>query len=504
MNKTFVSGIFEKFYILMGTMFVLLPVSPMNAPYSLRDSGVFLYIGWRILKGELPYLHVWDHKPPMVFFLNSLGLSISNNSTWGVWIIQLLSLFFAAYLGYNLLKRLFGVFSAVISTFIWLLALFFILRGGNLTTEYTLPIQFAALWIFWLTMKKKNGHLNYFLIGILGGVSFLFKQTSIGLWFAISIFLLVFGIKKHIVINNITNIILMLFGGLFFFSLVSVYFIINNGFLEFLDAAFLFNILYSSSGRFNLLDRLMNFVLGFDHLTISTIFQYAMLGLVLFIFRSKLKRLDEKTSSLLNVALISIPIELIFINLPGFTYPHYFITILPVLALFVAVLFYFFEHWISESKVFGNSKLLAVVLILGFTSLGTIKGYMMLTQDMRERINEPVIQYVIDNSEPDDSILLWGAETMVNFFSQRKSPTRYVYQLPLYTTGYTSEERILEFLDDIIENQPRLIIDTKSEQMPIFQFPIATEQIDNKINFISSSYSIIDEIDGWQIYQISQ
>ena len=123
---------------------------------------------------------------------------------------------------------------------------------------------------------------------------------------------------------------------------------------------------------------------------------------------------------------------------------------------------------------------------------------------MRERINEPVIQYVIDNSEPDDSILLWGAETMVNFFSQRKSPTRYVYQLPLYTTGYTSEERILEFLDDIIENQPRLIIDTKSEQMPIFQFPIATEQIDNKINFISSSYSIIDEIDGWQIYQISQ
>jgi len=504
MKKSFVYGILEKIYILMGTFFVLLPVSPLNAPYSLRDSGVFLYVGWRILEGELPYLHVWDHKPPMVFFLNSLGLSLSNNSTWGVWIIQFLSLLLAVYLGHILLKRLFGVFSAVISTFIWLLALFFILRGGNLTTEYTLPFQFAALWIFWLTMKKKNAHWHYFLIGVLGGVSFLFKQTSIGLWIAIGFFLLVVGIKKKIIINEIFNIIIILSGSLFFFSLVSAYFLINNGFIEFLDAAFYYNFYYSSSGRFNLLDRLINFVHGFDHLTVSTIFQYAMLGLVLFILRSKLKHIHEKTSSLLTVALISIPIELIFINLPGFTYPHYFIPLLPVLALFVALLFYFVEHWISECNVFGYSKLLAVVLILGYTSLGTIKGYVMITQDMRERINEPVIQYVIDNSEPDDSILLWGAETMVNFFTQRKSPTRYVYQIPLYTTGYTSEERILEFLDDIINNQPRLIIDTNSEEMPIFQFPIATEQIENKINFISSSYSLTDEIDGWQIYQISQ
>ena len=503
MKKTYICGVLEKVYIFLGTLVVLLPVSPMNAPYSLRDSGVFLFVGWRMLEGELPYVNVWDHKPPLVFFINALGQLLSKTSTWGVWIIEFLFLFVAALIGYKLLKRIFGVFSAIIGTFIWLLALFFILYGGNLTTEYALPFQFAALWIFWSTINKKKASWHYFLIGVFGGVAFLFKQTSIGLWIAISVYLLVIGIKKPDLIRNIVRVVFIGLGSLVACGLVSIYFLLNQGFLEFLDAAFLYNFYYSSSGSLNLLDRLINFILGFDNLTVSTIFQYSMLGLIIFALMSKRKTMDERTSSLLTVALISIPVELIFINLPGFTYTHYFITILPALSLFVGLLFYVIEHWISSHKAFGFSKLLAGFLILAGISLGSIKGYVMTTQQLRDRINEPVIQYVIDNSEPDDSILLWGAETMVNFFAQRRSPTRYVYQFPLYNTGYTSEERIIEFLDDIIENQPNLIIDTKSEVMPIFTFPLTSSQIENKIDRIKSIYYIVDEIDSWEIYRKS-
>lgn len=68
--------IFEKALILVGVLLVLVPINPINMPLTHRDSGVFLYTGWRILNGEIPYLHVWDHKPPVIFILNALGLFI--------------------------------------------------------------------------------------------------------------------------------------------------------------------------------------------------------------------------------------------------------------------------------------------------------------------------------------------------------------------------------------------------------------------------------------------
>ncbi len=50
-----------------------------------RDSGAFLYIGQRILKGDIPYRDIWDHKPPCIFFINALGLFIGRGAIWGVW-----------------------------------------------------------------------------------------------------------------------------------------------------------------------------------------------------------------------------------------------------------------------------------------------------------------------------------------------------------------------------------------------------------------------------------
>lgn len=502
MIKTFISGLLEKVYIFLGTLVVLLPVSPLNAPYSLRDSGVFLYTGWRILSGELPYTHVWDHKPPMIFFLNALGLSISPHSKWGVWLLEFVFLFLAAYIGFKLCKQAFGVFAASISTFIWLFALFSILSGGNLTTEYTLLFQFASLFLFWLANSKDKTGYHYLSIGLLGGFTFFFKQTAIGLWIAIGIFLLIDGINKHKIKSNCIKLSLIGLGVLVVSCLLSLYFILNQGFFEFIDAAFYYNFFYSS-GTVNLFDRMMNFIIGLDNLTVSTIYQLSIIGIIVFLFKSKRKGLDYRTSSLLLVALINIPIEFLLINLPGFTYPHYFMTMLPGLFIFVGFLLYTIEEWISDYGLLNQSKLIAIILILAAFSLGSIKAYLMTAQKLNEGINEGAIQYLIENTEPDEPVLLWGAETMVNFFSQRKSPTRFVYQIPLFTTGYTSEEIIIDFLDEIIENQPIIIIDTKAEGMVFFQFPITTTEIENKIDYIKSIYVITDKINDWEVYQLS-
>ena len=67
----------------------LLPAVPSLHPVPYRDSGVFLYVGQRILDGDMPYRDIWDHKPPGIHLVNAIGLAVAGGSMWGVWTIRL-------------------------------------------------------------------------------------------------------------------------------------------------------------------------------------------------------------------------------------------------------------------------------------------------------------------------------------------------------------------------------------------------------------------------------
>jgi len=56
--------IFLSMLVIVGLLFFL--ESPaLGLPWT--DSSVFLYIGQRIIKGDVPYLDVWDHNPPLIY-----------------------------------------------------------------------------------------------------------------------------------------------------------------------------------------------------------------------------------------------------------------------------------------------------------------------------------------------------------------------------------------------------------------------------------------------------
>ncbi len=85
-------------YVAMGLLVavVLVQYAPACAKVPGRDAGVFLYIGDRILNGGIPYLDVWDHKPPVIYFINAFGLLVGGGSVWGVWLLEFVALYSAA------------------------------------------------------------------------------------------------------------------------------------------------------------------------------------------------------------------------------------------------------------------------------------------------------------------------------------------------------------------------------------------------------------------------
>src|SRR5678809_253 len=95
----------------IGTIIALFPSNPANMTLPSRDSGVFLYVGWRLLSGDIPYREVWDHKPPLIYFVDALGLTLTPHSLWGVWFLQFIFIFFTLFFIYKLLDQNFGIFA---------------------------------------------------------------------------------------------------------------------------------------------------------------------------------------------------------------------------------------------------------------------------------------------------------------------------------------------------------------------------------------------------------
>lgn len=493
------SGVAEGFFIVISTLLVMMPISPSNFAYSYRDSGVFLYTGWRILNGEIPYIHIWDHKPPVIFYLNAIGLGLGNNSVWGVWILEVIFLLLASYLGYQLLKKLFGVYAAVIGTIVWMLALVFVLQGGNLTTEYALLFQFGALYLFYLSRKARKPHILMMVIGVLGGLAFFTKQTVIGIWIAMAVYLLASGLVQRKLRANLKQILSIAVG----FSTVTLiiigYFLYHSALHEFWQAAFVYNFAYSLRKVSGLNARILG-LLDVTSITRTGIYHYSTLGIILFIFLYK--KLERSIQPIMIVALIAFPLDLLLVNSPGTTYPHYYMTLLPTLSLFSGLLFKVVNDvipkWSNEFLQKGLLLSLTVVAIL----FGSITDYRANNRSLQVRMNEPAILYVMDRTEDDDYVLVWGAESMVNFYTRRVSPTRFVYQYPLYREIFVTEELVIEFLDGIIENPPKFILNSYGKHAPLYRFSIQSEAINERINLIRSRYESVDEVNRWQVLEL--
>ena len=550
---------------------ILLPAAPTtDIKIPGHDSGIFLYFGSQILNGQIPYRDLWDHKPPLVFYIDALGLLLTNGSRWGVWLIEFASLCVASIFGFFFLKRFFKAGPAVLAMVGSLINLVFMLEGGNLTEEYALPLQFAALYLLSVSDNDKSFGWRGYLFGITLACAVLLKQTLVGIWIAIFIYLIISKIGSKSWIGSVDLLSIFLGAG----SIILVcttYFFVNNSLGDFWDIAFRYNFLYSritltkrlhaiiealsyintASGYFiiALVSWIVSiFYIVFHSEKVSEIITNRLFGLPIFavavflfgfnisvIFGGLLmfvgllyisgvishkvlpwikKHQSQRHSSILlplYIALLDIPIELLLITASGRNYRHYLISLIPPLTILIA----FFLHSIvtlAEPKVKKFMTVIwCVILMLPILYNGTI---LLITQ-MNPGQNLIVTQTVsyIKSETSDDYVLVWGSWTVVNYLAGRASPTRYVHQTPLFTSGYTNEDRVRELQNDLEIKKPVLIIDTRSPSTPFIsitvqgkckypdeKLPVGMEQV---FEYICSNYKLIDIIgkDEWHIYR---
>lgn len=491
---------------ILGTLIALFPSNPNNVMLPSRDSGVFLYVGWRFLNGDIPYRDIWDHKPPLIYFVDAFGLTLTPHSLWGVWFLRIIFIFFTLLIIYKLLDREFGISSALAGIIILTSGLLTILEKGNVTEEYALVFQALCFWLFIKTWKKDFPIRDSFWIGVLGGFAFNFKQTTIGIWITYGLFLLAIRLfQRKYPFKDLVSLL----AGWFIPSLVLViYLATQHALTDFWEQGFLYNFVYI--GKHEGIRRLIPvFLKGFLYLKNGWVLYLSVVGwLVGLVYVWVKRKAFADVHPLILIALVNLPIEIILITISGRSILHYYLTPLPVMAILAGTLVYtvpFLVERISPMapqalRRWVSAVVLAIVLIGQF---GQIKYYPQYVRILSDNDYAPVIDYVSKNTNEGDQILLIGAESVVNFLARREAPTRYVYQYPLALLG--RRPMFEEYFNQILENKPTLIIDTRGR--PRLDDKLYTplqkrsKIVRDGVKYLGEHYQQVAQFDEWFVYR---
>ncbi len=503
---------------LFAVVAVLLPMAPPFRAFPNRDSGFFLYMGEQLLAGRTPYLDVWDHKPPGIFYADAAALWIGGHRLWGLWIMEFLNLLGSVIICHRLAKKYLLPESAILAPMVLLSCIPFVIHDGNLTEEFGMFFQFLAAWFF---LGSKRSPWTMAGCGMAVAACFLLKPNLAGVGFVAVLFTLAW-IDKTGWKPALADLLAMGLGAAVILMAALTPFILHHALPQMWDAVVGYNTAYAHS---TLKDKVNAALAGGSFFEGNGVLDLAVIGVVAIIIGLAGKKTEAFTTNRLAVfCLVWLPVEIFLSAITGRQYEHYFMPWLAPISFLAAHGSCAFVNYVAGQNLFSSLRRFsrdqiqsAVGMLIFIPALWTTVELVCHATPETGLREMAAVSYVRQNTSPSDTVLVWGANVGINFFAQRRSPSLYAYQYPLYTTNYVTPQMIARFLDDLQKNRPKLIIDISSSD--IFIPPINPGQrrhwnpvliyylppgMDAVFSFIESHYQAIGTAGSrsWPVYQL--
>jgi len=423
-----------------STLFRLFPGN--NRPPA-EDSSVFLYIGKRMLEGKLPYRDLFDHKGPILYLIEVLGLSLSPQSTDGVWVLELLNLLVTAALmvrlGFleaeNRSSSCLAVLTAVgvCGWKIW--------QGGNFTEEYALPwITLAALVFFRFFRSGTYRPGDIFMLGFSFAVVFLLRANMIAVWAALLPPVLIHFLREKRFLDIARCLALFLFGGAAVFLPVLLW-AKKSGFLPDLWKDYiLFNFSYAGNAA-----EQESGLLGTAMFFAGVVWPGTAAQLICLVssFRNSRQWLNA----------LFFAVSLLAAGMSARGYYHYAIILLPAMIL---PLTGFFDLTVRIwCRLFRKSGAVDYRLILLSFVLVAAAAFLYRRVSPGQQKEDPAVQILLEKTTPDDDVLVLGNNCWYYLAATRKTDNRFFYQLPPLEI---SEELFAAFEDELDRVPPDAVL----------------------------------------------
>lgn len=343
------------------------------------DSHTFQMMGLSILHGKIPYIDLFDHKGPFLYFIEALGLSI--NLSWGIWLLQSLSLTLTSCLWYQtlslFLQKQWQIITCIFIGYFMLIAY----ESGNMTEDWSLPFISYVIYGSLNAILRNSSYISFpHLLGIgicFSAVSFI-RVNNIFPCLGFILYILFCNVKNKRYLYILKAFGLCLLGFVIpAFCIVAWFYSIGG-----IDAV---NEMYFGTISFNI--AYMAKTTGCDGVfaikSLAPLFFFVCLGLI------RLKSCTE----IVVPTILSYLLGMMVIG--GSYYRHYFIVFIPLILLSVAMTLH--EKW-KYSFLFS---ILAVCFITAanpilrlaqFFSTQSWKDYQLRTAQFAEIIQQNDVQ----------------------------------------------------------------------------------------------------------------
>ena len=431
-----------------------------------RDEGEFAYMGQLMLQGIPPYLLAYNMKLPGIYAAYALIMAIFGQTIAGIHLGLMVVNAIAIVLLFLLTRRLFdNVVGVVAAASYALLSVSPSVLGTSAhATQFIVPFALGGtLLLIWALDSGKYSAL--FVSGLLYGLAFMMKQHGV-FFIAFGVIYFVWSmIRKQLPdlkrVTSGTGLFLLASAIPFIGSCILLYAV--GVFSKFWFWTFTYGSQYVSEVP------LSNAVHNFMILAPWAIGPWGILwgiagiGLTAIFWNKKAR---SSWFFLVGFALFS------FLTIcPGFFFrSHYFVTMLPSVALLAGVAVSAMIQLLSERKRRFPLQIFPVLLIALAIVIPTLKMSDFLFRAtpaeacrMMYSVNPfpesiEIGKYIKNHSTEDDKIAVLGSEPQLFFYANRKSATGYIYVYGLMEPHSYAFQMQLDMIHEIEKVRPQYVV----------------------------------------------
>lgn len=427
------------------------------------DSTVFKYVAKEIMNGNMPYLDTFDHKGPLIYFINVVGNFIG---LWkGIWVVEIVSMFVGLLFIYKIARLYCEWLMSSMLVFLVSGSIFKYFEGGNLVEEYAIPFIAIGTYIFLKYLDGYKLKRSEFVASGLAFACVLLLRPNMGvLWPIMCLGIFISLLKEHN-IKEVKRVSKWFLVGMSLMLIpVLVWLVVKGALMPFIDSYFKYNMKYTealsaSNSRYTAIS---------TYLSDSVVSIAAISTIVLMFAKRNIKNCLYVCFFFANILMVS---------MAGKISMHYGMIIVPSLIYPLAGIAAEIDAKPNDVRI-GPSILLVLILVpyvwyswmLGITT--AIGQFSSRNQDYVSNVNREIANIVMQNTYQNDKITVCGNWNIIYLLSDRCSSSRYSYQ----TVCSIDEDMQDEYFEELTENPPSIIV-LRNDFYPMEKMTAYLEQV---------------------------
>jgi hypothetical protein len=436
------------------------------------DARLFAYIGREWLTGVIPYVDVWENKPPGIFATIAMVFALFPDNFGALAVLEGVSIALCHWSIYTLMRK-FGASwdAAAVATVASAVAcnLLYYNQHGVLTEIYVIGPAAASMVCFVKALLERR-LLWMFGAGLCTGLAALYKTPGLSPFLAQMGFLCVLMLlHQHGWCLVLRGAVVNACGIVVAWAPFVWYFWRHGGLFELFDATLFYNMTYGASsqrGLFQSVFGVMSQLQPLAPLAGGALVVSVLVAKNLWTSRRAVLAREQDVAPFTRWGLLVVLWvvgDLAGAMAGGRNYAHYFLTLTPSLSLLGGLAYWRLADTLGCSPDAQQARIIVAALLLGPLLVAQMHDAnhlrAVLTQARVKDFEDRGMEFLANTHQPTDTLFTWDCLWHFYFATKMRSPSRYLcaeYIRDSPVTGAKIQERIV---NDLEHKPPSFLVD---------------------------------------------